>query len=360
MNMKIVTTFVNAGAKGAETRHRRMVEVLRHHNFQVMVQTLDTEARPKILPLILRKLGAGFMTGCRSVGAQDAYFAFDPYVFIGGALVARVRGARSLYFCRNDQVYQQREIHRHKGRRGYVPIRLYVLQLGCLILCSQYIVQSDFSRQRLINRFWWFFGIKKEGKICVLNNDLHFPLAQLRNPWDEAVLRVAFISNSAWDKKGFDFIERLVTDPAFLSAKIDFRLVGKGSAFDKIVTSAGLAVSSGKLTHIGYIDGPEPIPRLADVVLVPSVVDHFPNLLIECAALGVPMLLSDIEAHRNIFPEHPAYFPLSTTPAEVVMRLMALHEDPQERFRIARQQQMAIVHLADAWQKPLCRLFGDS
>lgn len=360
MDMKIVTTLVNAGAKGAETRHRRIVEILRHHDFQVTVQTLTTSEQPKFIPLFLRKLGAGFMTGCRSVSAQDAYFAFDPYVFLGGALAARFRGARALYFCRNDQVYQQREIQRHKGLRRHVPIRLYVLQLVCLILCSEYIVQSDFSRHRLLNRFWWFFGIKKKEKVRILENDLHLPLAQLCKPRDEAVLRVAFISNDAWDKKGFSFIERMVTDPAFLSAQIEFRLIGKGPAFDKIATSARLAVSSGKLTLIGYIDGPEPIPQLADVVLVPSVVDHFPNLLIECAALGVPMLLSDIEAHRHIFPEHPGYFPLSTTPAEVVTRLIALHRRPRERSSIARRQQMTIARLADAWDKPLCRLFGEN
>ena len=127
----------------------------------------------------------------------------------------------------------------------------------------------------------------------------------------------------------------------------------------RFLETGELAVSNGKLAHLGYINGPQPIPQLADVVLVPSVVDHFPNLLIECGALGVPMLLSDIKAHRNIFPEHPAFFPLSSAPDEVVNRMSSLHRLPQERFRIAKHQQLAISSLRDAWGEPLRGLFED-
>lgn len=360
---QFATTLIRAGTAGAETRHLRMIEKLQRQGFSLEVETLELQVagessgrRRSFLPIVLRKVLAGFRTMARRNRSRTSYFAFDPYVFMGAAVAARARGAKALYFCRNDQIYQLREIRKRFHTRNVIPFRLYALQLGCLLLCTRYIVQSDFARDGVIQRYSWVPFLRLDRKVHILNNDVHLPVAALRDFRLSETLHVAFVSNAAYAKKGFSIVEQLVQNPAFLSAPLQLKLVGAGPAFDQLLIAADSAAGPGRVTYCGYIAGPDLIPDLADVVFVPTVVDHFPNLLIECAALGVPMLLSDIEAHRHIFPEHPGYFSLSATSEDIVAHLLKLR-DPEARCRIVLYQKLAVSRFEAAWDRPLLSIF---
>ena len=200
---QIATTLLSAGMAGAESRHVRMVEKLRDHGFDVKTLTLDitkrvTSSPKKYAPLSLRKLRAGMRTICKYGRTSTYYFAFDPYIFIGAALFARLRGVDAFYFCRNDQIYQKQEIETHTGTKTKNLLRLYLLQIFCLAFCTQYVVQSEFAKIALSHRFPW---LRAQRKISVLNNDLHISISPKIPADPHEPMLIGFVANSAWDKK---------------------------------------------------------------------------------------------------------------------------------------------------------------
>lgn len=353
----LATTLVRKGMRGAETRHIAMVERLRELGFVVRAETCDI--RPEAMvgkqPLSLRKFVAGWRTSRSPKQRGEAFFAFDPYCFIGGGLAARLKGNKSVFFCRNDQIYQAKEIARITGDRIRVPRKLFILQYLCLLLATTYVVQSPFAARHLRKRFRNWPLVNLDHRIAVLNNDIRLEVQQPKVLIESAELRVAFVANPAWEKKGFFILERLLTSKTFRESKVRFSIVGTGDAFDRLKAAADPSRER-SVDFLGFVSDISTLRESADVVFIPSVVDHFPNVVIECAALGVPMVLSDIEAHRNIFPEHLGYFQLNAKPSEIMDKLEKVAHG-KIRETVTLDQQRDIARLEHSWCAPLAKIF---
>ncbi len=270
-------------------------------------------------------------------------------------MLARLKGNRAVYFCRNDQIYHAEEIARIVGRPLQIARRYFVLQYLCLLFATTYVVQSRFAADHLRRRSRKWPLVASKNCITILSNDVRLEIQAPPVTRDSKTLRVAFVANPEWEKKGFFILERLFASTTFQHADMTFSIFGRGVAFERL-RNAMPELPTGKVEYKGFLSEITALRQMVDVVLVPSVVDHFPNVVIECAALGLPMVLSDIEAHRNIFPEHGGYFCVDAGPEEIVRKLEEMRV-PTFRDSVCASQQDDIVRLKDAWGAPLARIF---
>ncbi|MAT39312.1 MAG: hypothetical protein CL946_06885 [Ectothiorhodospiraceae bacterium] len=357
---QLATSFIKLGARGAETRHRDMILRLRKLGFRVDVSVCDLRSESlgrslrRYIPLFLNKFAAGVVASISGRHVKT-FFAFESYSFIGGAIVARPLKREAVYFCRNDQIYEKATINSICRSNLSVPFHLYILQYFCLLLCDRYVVQSCFAAAHIERRFKSWPFTKAAAKIKVLENDLRISLHRIPDVSGLRRTRVGFIANPEWEKKGFFILKDLLSSEAFKSTDLSFTIVGRGDAFDRLRDEIG-ALPKERVRFHGFCDDIAELRELVDLVFVPSIVDHFPNVLIECAALGLPMLLSNIEAHRNILPNHPSYFDLGIAPQQMMDALLSL-TDPATWKETAELQQRDIVRLKNAWQEPLKEIF---
>lgn len=352
---RIVTALMRQGNRGAETRHQHMIAQLRQLGWTVL--GLEADLRKRADGRGLRLQAAKFLAGLRAalaVRRGDVFFAFEPYSFIGGAIFSRIKGGKAIYFCRNDQVYERNEIRKYFSYSRKATLRDYVLQIACLLFSNRYVVQSEFAMANLHARYAKLCGGRLAEKTAVLSNDLRVRLISPAWGQRKKVQRIGFMSNPEWEKKGFPILREVIERTVADNSKF-YSLYGEGAAFDRLKNELSPALQA-RVDFKGRCDDLMLLRKEIDVVFVPSVVDHFPNVVLEMACLGLPMILSDIRAHRNIFPDHACYFSLKN-PADEVDRLLDYLNGRSSWERVAVAQQQSLEPLTTAWRAPLNNLF---
>ncbi|NIJ60566.1 glycosyltransferase [Qipengyuania flava] len=332
-----------------------MIAQLREFGWTVL--GLEADLRKSVGGRGLRLQAAKFFAGLRAalaVRRGDVFFAFEPYSFISGAILSRMKGGKAIYFCRNDQVYERDEIRKYFPGSRKATLRDYVLQIACVIFSNRYVVQSEFAMANLHARYAKLCGGRLAEKTAVLSNDLRVRLISPAWGQRRKVQRIGFMSNPEWEKKGFPILRELI-ERTFTDNSILYSLYGEGAAFDRLKNELSPALQA-RVEFMGRCDNLMLLRDEVDVVFVPSVVDHFPNVVLEMACLGLPMILSDIRAHRNIFAEHACYFSLKS-PADEVERLLDYLNDRSNWERVAVAQQQSLAPLTAAWRDPLINLF---
>ena len=89
-------------------------------------------------------------------------------------------------------------------------------------------------------------------------------------------------------------------------------IVGSGSQLDLLKTEAENLRIFDSVIFTGYLSNPLPTIRASKGLILPSHYEGCPNVAMEAAVLGIPLLLSDIPAHRAVFHEDSVfYFPLN-------------------------------------------------
>jgi glycosyltransferase involved in cell wall biosynthesis len=119
-------------------------------------------------------------------------------------------------------------------------------------------------------------------------------------------------------------------------------VVGEGPERDRIVefiASNGLAST---VVLRGYQTDVWAWMRRATVVVSLSLYEGMPNAVLEAAALRVPLLLSDIPAHREHFDDESAYFVDPTDARQVADSLLEMLNEPLQAQRKAARAFEAI------------------
>ena len=83
---------------------------------------------------------------------------------------------------------------------------------------------------------------------------------------------------------------------------------GNGPMEGAMRDRAGPSLARGSMCFPGYAADFWRWLRAACVLIAPSEVEGHPNVVLEAAAAGVPLVLSDIPAHRELFDEQAAVF----------------------------------------------------
>jgi len=135
----------------------------------------------------------------------------------------------------------------------------------------------------------------RPGLVTVVRNGIDIPPQPPSPPALGRTMRVVSVG-SLGRQKGHD-----VLIEALFMARMSWNvtIVGTGSQLDRLrARAAGLPPD--RLQCTGWVDDPEPLVRAADVVCMPSRWESFPYAALESAALGRPLVASQVDGLDEI------------------------------------------------------------
>lgn len=273
---------------------------------------------------------AGFFTSVtRSIDAFDPDLIqiwLPEAVAIPAMLMGRLRG-RKVILC-------------YRGRREIVRW-LSAVELALAVPCvdrviSNHAVQGSPSYAGSV--YAWLFG-RKHGTVIRNGVDVSATPGAHRADRDGAPYRFICVGRLMALKN----YPRLVQAFARLAGRTDWTLDIWGEGGDRAVVEAAIAAAGlGDRIHVrGYSAEVHAEIVQATALILPSVSEGMPNVLVEAMALGVPVIAADIEGIREIVGNEPACVwvqPLD--PADIARGLEAFMDgrcDVNEFVRLGRR-----------------------
>jgi glycosyltransferase involved in cell wall biosynthesis len=113
---------------------------------------------------------------------------------------------------------------------------------------------------------------------------------------------------------------------------------GQGEEENRLIEQLDASGLAGKVNHLGYRSDIYAIMSTANVLVLPSWYEGMPNILVEAFAIGLPAIISDIPAHRDVLGGNQAalLFPPGS-PQKLADHLISLFQNPERRSELAIQ-----------------------
>jgi len=100
--------------------------------------------------------------------------------------------------------------------------------------------------------------------------------------------------------------------------------------------------------------------KTADVLLSPSRAEGQPNVVLEAMSAGCPLVLSDIDAHRELVPDEAGRFFRRDDAGDAIAGVLGVLDDPSAaRARAARARELVRNRSIDAMVRAYLRLYQD-
>ena len=165
------------------------------------------------------------------------------------------------------------------------------------------------------------------------------PIRDLRKPSD--VMRLLSVGRLV-EKKGFD---HLIEALALLPDRLNWHWthVGGGALHDQLAAQAQAAGIAGRITWRGACDQPEVIAamRASDLFVLPSRIaadgdrDGLPNVLMEAASQGLPILSTPVSAIPEFIQSGTHGLLSADTPRDLAGAIVSLADDPASASAMA-------------------------
>lgn len=125
-------------------------------------------------------------------------------------------------------------------------------------------------------------------------------------------------------------LPRLLEALALVAGEHQVRTVlcGEGPMRGQVIGLVERFGLSGKVTVSGLRTDLWGVMKSATALVSPSLFEGQPNVVLEAAAAGCPLVLSDIKGHRDVADERSAVFFRPDSPAELAGALLATLRDP--------------------------------
>ncbi len=285
-------------------------------------------APPMLLGLALRhRIGCTFAFG-------------STYAFLMRPIYWAMR-IRPTYFLRGDPILS----HGLQGRAGWI-VRLDQWIEGVALQDAMIVGVSAHLTHALLGRH----PGRRPRAIHVLPNDL--PISQADHPSaPTGPLRLA-VAGILEPMKNHAFILTLL--PGLETYPWHFYLYGQGPEAARLAAIVDCSGLGGRIFFRGWVPR-ENIWPAVDLLLSPSLHEGMPNAVLEAVAAGVPVLASDIPAHREILPADQL-LPLDD-PDRWRRALVNLLEAPADTLpAMARRQLRASARLCFDWDQHIVDL----
>lgn len=145
------------------------------------------------------------------------------------------------------------------------------------------------------------------------------------------------------EAKNVELTLQAVLESARLNNRVQGRFFGEGPLAENLRHTAE---SSGFRERVRILDYTDDLWREIAGAAVLVSLSHFegqPNVALEAAAIGCPLILSDIEAHREIFDEESAWFVArndATGAARSIQSVIDRPEEARKKAAAARRKVM--------------------
>jgi glycosyltransferase involved in cell wall biosynthesis len=260
-----------------------------------------------------------------------------------GAIVFNQADVTTVHFCHHG-------FARKMGRRaGSRRSRLYRLNARLAELISLWAERWCYSERRVRAVVAVSDGVADElrqsfpdlvHRIRVIPNGVDAatfrPDAEVRKDvrrelgLDPDALSAIFVGGD-WERKGLELCLRALTDARAWSLVV----VGDGDRERYRALAAKLEVSD-RVYFAGKSSAPERYYSAADALLLPSQYEAFPLVILEAAAAGLPLVLSDVNGAPDIVSRDSAGWIIERDPLAIANRLKTLAADSDLRDSLGR------------------------
>ena len=161
----------------------------------------------------------------------------------------------------------------------------------CLWYCDRILANSVFARKELMWLTGRKVGLIRNGKPVV---------SQLPIKSNRGINRILFPANITSIKNHMLLLQYLKVYPDFQG-----KLVFAGFTLDKLYKNKLMQFIKknnlqDKVEFLGYVGDLKEEYRKADLVILPSLAEGTPNVVLEAYAYGRPVIVSDIEVERDV------------------------------------------------------------
>lgn len=119
-------------------------------------------------------------------------------------------------------------------------------------------------------------------------------------------------------------------------------LCGTGTLEEEIRASIEAMGCSDRIRMMGFCENLPGLMKRADLLVAPSWYEGHPNVSIEAAAVGCPLVVSDIPAHRGWLDAESALFAPPDDPHALALAMLNTLDDPAAARRRAERARMLI------------------
>jgi glycosyltransferase involved in cell wall biosynthesis len=163
------------------------------------------------------------------------------------------------------------------------------------------VVQLENHRRKMVKKYKI-----DESIVNVVPNNI---LSPIESPVTSNRPRCLLFVGSLIRRKGVDILlkafEHLVSD----ELDIQLHIAGEGPLQEKIRSYVSRQNIDSKVTLHGYVHDVRALMKQCDILVVPSRMDPFPNVVLEALSVGTPSVVTDIEELRSAFGEAVEYAP---------------------------------------------------
>jgi UDP-glucose:(heptosyl)LPS alpha-1,3-glucosyltransferase len=246
------------------------------------------------------------------------------------------------------------------------PWHRYVLSMERRLFASHWlqavICNSTMVRDEIAQRF----GVAPE-RLRVIHNPVDSQafhpglregraatLAKHRIPSDALVY---LIVGSGYERKGVKAAIQAIAELAPASHLI---VVGRDNHIDRYRALAEKAGVAARVTFVGPVSDPKPYYGCADVFVLPTLYDPFPNAALEALACGLPVVTTTKSGAAELVLQHDAGLVCDSRDLTLLVAHMRSLEDAGTRERMGRNGRAAVAALtADAMTLKLVMLYKE-
>lgn len=227
-----------------------------------------------------------------------------------------------------DNVVQRGSIS-ETVRRLITTLYLRIVLKGA----DRVVMQTDAQREKLIQNY----PVRRD-RIKVIRNNIQGALEEGKEA--TRAHRLLFVGTLNY-RKGLDTLLKAL--PFLVSStEVHLHVAGEGPLKEKAIVYIEENGLRDHVTFHGYVQNVKEAMREADLVVIPSRFDSFPNVGLEAMGVGTPFITTDLEDLRSAFGKTTQYVP-PDDPEQLAAKIGALQQP--ERYRALRKQ--CLMHRKD-------------
>jgi glycosyltransferase involved in cell wall biosynthesis len=296
---------------------------------------------------------AAILVKLRRRGFRFAYGPYSRYFGVVGGLVGRIIGIRTAYWhCRSDFF--------GGGINEKRALSQYVLDSAPFVMSLHFSRRVITGTENLADLYTRTFRLPR-GKVRVVPNDIDVKAFSPAMPGTEGDLTLLFVHRLG-KHQGAALLPEIFKGVDALLPHVRMIVAGGGPEEQWLRAEFAEQIASGQVELLGYVPNSKvrSLMRAADLLLMPSLTEGFPRVLLEAMASGLPFVATHVGGVPEVVGEEARERLVAPGDARgFTDEVHALSRQPEARRRLAeeglkRVQQYDVPLVARIFMREVC------